>query len=563
MYQKLVGFVFLVVAVCSFWYFIHSNRREANMLFVNGIVYTLDPENTVAQAIALRGNRIVAVGSTEELTKRYKADTVIDLQGKTVMPGLIDGHGHVLSEGSRLLTLDLDGTTSPEQIADSVSTRTAEFGAGHWIIGRGWNQNVWEKKDFPTHELLDKAAPENPVVLWRVDGHAIWANQKVLDIAGVNAQTADPPGGKIYRDAKGNPTGVLVDNAMDLIEKSMPELSADEIEKRLKLALNECAQLGLTEVGDMGVDQQTINIYKKIIDEGECPIRIYAAILGSDTWQHYLETGREIGYGNGLLTVRAVKLYMDGALGSRGAALFDEYNDDPGNRGLTIMREGEIDTVCAEAIEHGFQVCIHAIGDRGNNIVLNEYEKALQNLPKDAPSPRWRIEHAQVLKESDIPRFEQLGIIPSMQPTHATSDMYWAETRLGSDRLKGAYAWRAILQTGSIIVGGSDFPVESPNPLWGIYAAITRSDKTGYPEEGWHPEQKMTRLEAVRAFTTWASYGEFQENYKGTIEPGKWADLTVLSKDIMEVPPSEILDTQVEMTIVNGKVVYQKPIIAQ
>jgi predicted amidohydrolase YtcJ len=560
MNQKTLGIIFLIVAVASFYCFVTMTPREANLLLINGIVYTLDEKNTIAEAIAIRGNRIVSVGSTSDLKEQYPQALTIDLQGKTVMPGFVDAHGHVLGEGSRLATLDVVGTTSAEQIVQMVAQRVQQSQPGQWIYGRGWDQNDWEVKEFPTHDILDAVSPNNPVILRRIDGHALWVNKKALELADITAATKDPDGGKIHRDNRGNPTGVLIDNAMDLIDKVVPELTDEEIEQRIKLALEECAKLGLTEVHDMGVDMQVIKIYKKLIDNGECPLRIYAAISGTgETWEQYRKSGPEIGY-KGLLTVRALKLYMDGALGSRGAALLEEYSDDPGNRGLTITSEAEISKACEQALESGFQVCTHAIGDRGNHITLNEYEKVLRTLPKGSPSPRWRIEHAQVLQLSDIPRFHELGILPSMQPTHCTSDMYWAEARLGPERIKGAYAWRSLLQTGSIILSGSDFPVESVNPLWGFYAAITRSDHTGYPQEGWRAQQKMTREEAARSFTHWAAYGAFEENYKGTIEVGKWADLTIFGRNIMELPPKDILFTDVAMTIVDGKVVYEKPI---
>ncbi|MGA2624372.1 MAG: amidohydrolase [Bacteroidota bacterium] len=561
MKQKTLGFLFVIVAVATFYLFTQSTPREAGMLLVNGTIYTLDPDNTVAQAVAIRGDRIVSVGRTDEMKRRYHADTVIDLQGATVMPGFIDGHGHVLNEGSRIHNLDVTGATSPEQVAKMVARRVQELQPGQWLIGRGWDQNLWPVKEFPKHDILDKVAASLPVVLRRIDGHAMWVNRKTMELAGINRDTRDPDGGKIYRDTKGNPTGVLVDNAMDLVNKVAPELTDEEIEQRLKLSLDECAQLGLTEVHDMGVDLQTIHAYKKLIDRGQCPVRVYAAINDpGETWNYYLQHGVEIGYGNGMLTVRAFKLYIDGALGSRGAAMLDSYSDDPGNRGLTVTAESDIEKNCRQALEHGFQVCTHAIGDRGNFVVLNEYEKVLKTMSPNAPSPRWRVEHAQVLQQSDLPRFAQLGILPSMQPTHATSDMYWAEGRLGLERVKRAYAWRSILQTGSIIIAGSDFPIEGVNPLWGFYAAITRSDRSGYPQDGWYPDQKMTREEAARAFTQWAAFGAFQEEVKGTIEPGKWADLTVFSRDIMQVSPMDVLKTDVEMTLVGGKIVYCRPV---
>ncbi len=547
-----------LIIIAVIYYMIRSTPREANMLLINGIIYTLDSNNTIAQAIATRENRIVAVGTSEDIIRAYKSKDIIDLKGKTVLPGLIDGHAHILGEGGRLQTLDLVGTTSADQIAKIVEEEVGKIQPEQWIIGRGWDQNDWAVKKFPTREILDKAAPNNPVLLRRVDGHAVWINSKTLEIAKITDDSKDPEGGKIYRDRKGKPTGVLVDNAIDLVNRVIPNLTEDEIDKRLILALNECAKLGLTEVHDMGVDLQTIKIYKKLIDAGQCPIRVYGAIDGdAETWKYYLQHGKEVGYGNGQLTIRSLKLYIDGALGSRGAALIEAYSDNPGNRGLTMASEDSLITICKQAFDRGFQVCTHAIGDRGNHIMLNVYEKILRSSGKEISSPRWRIEHVQVLQPSDVPRFNSLGIIPSMQPTHATSDMPWAEMRLGSERVKGAYAWRSMLQTCAHIIGGSDFPVESVNPLFGIYAAVTRQDKNGNPLDGWYSDQRMTREEAVRSFTQWAAFGSFEENEKGTIEVGKWADLTILSKDIMKIPPKEILDARVEMTIVNGKIVYE------
>ncbi|MDI6766007.1 MAG: amidohydrolase family protein [Bacteroidota bacterium] len=550
-----------LVIIGLIYYIIRSTPGEANYLLINGIIYTLDSNNTVAQAIAIRENRIAAIGTSADLMRAFKSTNVIDLQGKTVIPGLIDGHCHVLGEGGRLQTLDLVGTTSPEQIAEMVAKQSKEIPVGQWIIGRGWDQNDWNNKRFPTHQLLDRAAPNNPVLLRRVDGHAMWVNTKTMQLAGITAQTRDPEGGKIHRDNAGNPTGVFVDNAIDLINRIIPELTEEEIEKRLKLALNECVQLGLTEVHDMGVDLQTIKIYKKLIDNGECPIRVYAVIDGpGETWNYYLQHGKEVGYGDGMLTVRAIKLYIDGALGSRGAALVEEYSDEPGNRGLTLTSEENLTSICKQALEHGFQVCTHAIGDRGNHITLNVYEKVLQLSDKSFESPRWRIEHAQVLLPFDIPRFKQLDILPSMQPTHATSDMYWAEERLGASRVKGAYAWRSILRTGAHIIGGSDFPVEAVNPMYGIYAAITRQDKDGNPPGGWYADQKMSNYETVKSFTHWAAYGSFEENVKGTIEMGKWADLVVLSKNVFQLQTKDIFHTNVVMTMVGGKIVYEDSI---
>jgi len=540
-------------------------QQHASMVFINGKVYTANDNQPIAEAVAISGDRIIGLGTSEYILKHFRSNDTIDLLGKTVVPGLIDAHAHIVGLGNALQNLNLVGTTSAEQIAEMVQKKVSET-QSDWIFGRGWDQNDWNIQNFPAHELLDKVSGNKNVVLTRVDGHAVWLNQNVLLKAGITSATKDPDGGKILRDGNGNPTGILIDNAMDIIEKIIPEKSETEIEQSLLLAVNECAKLGLTEVHDMGVDLKTINIYKKLADEGKLPLRIYAAIsypstdMGKttrETWDYYLKNGVEINYKD-RVTVRAVKLYMDGALGSRGAALIEPYSDDKQNRGLTVMSESEVAKICEEALQHGFQVCTHAIGDRGNHIVLNAYENALKNYKGN--SPRFRIEHVQVLEPNDIPRFKELKVIPSMQPTHATSDMYWAEERLGSERVKYAYAWRSILNTKMLIAGGSDFPVESPNPLYGFFAACTRADRNNYPESGWYGSQKMTREEALKAFTFWAADAAFEEDWKGTIEGGKIADFTILSKDIMTIPQKEILDTEVEMTIVGGKVAYRKQV---
>jgi len=580
--------VLTILAVFLYFQFVH---QPADVLYVGARVYTMDKANTVVDGIAVRGDRIVAVGAAEDMMKAFRAKRVIDLSGKTVVPGLIDAHVHLLSLGVARLTLDLVGTKSEEQIAALVRQRVATSEPGQWIRGRGWDQNEWKSRQFPSHELLDRAAPNNPVYLMRVDGHAAWVNRKALEIAGITKETRDPEGGRFLRDARGNLTGVLVDNAMEVVGKFLPPPSDNEMEEAIDRAVQECLSYGLTCVHDMGVEKRGIEMYKRLIDAGRFPFRVYAALSApGETWEEYtgpdsagVKKGPLIGYGENRLWVRAIKLYIDGALGSRGAALLEPYSDDPNNRGLTVMSEADLRKAMDEALANGFQVCTHAIGDRGNNIVLNVYQAALQAHP--AKDPRLRIEHAQVLAPNDIPRFHQLGIIPSMQPTHCTSDMYWAEARLGPTRIRGAYAWRSLLNTGAIIPGGSDFPVESPNPLFGIYAAITRQDRQGRPRNaeevraffqlsaegitdtaafdgGWYVSQKMTREEALRAFTSWAAYAGFQENLLGSLEPGKLADFVVLSKDIMSTPPLEILNTIVERTVIGGKEVYRHELVS-
>jgi predicted amidohydrolase YtcJ len=561
--------------------------QPVDVLYVGARVYTVDKANTVVDGIATRGDRIVAVGSAADMVKELKPKRVVDLAGKTVVPGLIDAHVHLLSLGVARLTLDLVGTKSEERVADLVRERVGASEPGQWIRGRGWDQNEWRSRQFPSHEILDRVAPNNPVYLMRVDGHAAWVNKKALEIAGITSKTPDPDGGRFLRDARGNPTGVLIDNAMEVVGKFLPPPSDKEMEEAIGRAVQECLSYGLTCVHDMGVEEEGIETYKRLIDAGNFPFRVYAALSApGETWEKYVEPdssgsrqGPLIGYGGSRLWVRAIKLYIDGALGSRGAALIEPYSDEPDNRGLTVMSEGDLRKAVDEALANGFQVCTHAIGDRGNNIVLNIYEAALQ--AHAAKDPRLRIEHAQVLAPNDIPRFHELGVIPSMQPTHCTSDMYWAEARLGPTRVRGAYAWRSLLNTGVIIPGGSDFPVESPNPLFGIYAAITRQDHQGKPRNaddvraffqlsaegitdtsafdgGWYASQKMTSEEALRAFTAWAAYAGFQEDLLGSLERGKLADFVVLSKDIMTVPPLEILNTTVERTILGGSEVYRR-----
>jgi predicted amidohydrolase YtcJ len=390
-----------------------------------------------------------------------------------------------------------------------------------------------------------------------VDGHAVWVNGTVLQLAKITRATPDPDGGKIVRDKAGNPTGVFVDNAVDMVEAVMPQPSEEERTEAFQRAVEECVKVGLTEVHDMGVDMEGIGIYKKLIARKRFPFRVYVAIGGvGEPWNQYLKRGPETNGYDGRLTVRALKLYADGALGSRGAALIEPYSDDPGNRGLTLTSSGQLKVAAMQALDKGFQVCIHAIGDRGNNIALNVYAEVLKSDPAKAKDVRFRIEHAQVVDVNDIPRFHQLGVLPSMQPAHCTSDMYWAEDRVGPKRVRGAYAWRSFINSGSIIPAGSDSPVESPDPLRGFYAAITRQDQEGFPAGGWYPEQRMTREEALKGFTTWAAYASFEENTKGAIEEGKVADFTILSDDIMKIEPKQILDTRVEMTIIGGEVVY-------
>ncbi len=552
--------------------------QNVDALYLNGNVYTVDAKNSRVEAFAVKEGKVVATGSTAVLKGRFTAAKVIDLEGKTVVPGFIDSHAHLLSLGFARLTLDLSGVASTAEIAERVRRQVLRSQTGQWIRGRGWDQNLWPTKSFPTHRVLDAVAPEHPVYLERVDGHAIWVNARAMEIAGVTPETKDPRGGRIVRDERGHPTGVFIDDAIQLIARYLPPPSEHELDEALQTAIQECLSYGITTVHDMGVGLSELSHYIRAIDARRFPLRVYAAVDGpGDAWEYYLQRGPLIDYGN-RLTVRAIKIYMDGALGSRGAALIEPYSDDTTNRGLTLTSEEELQKIVEQALDHTFQVCTHAIGDRANNIVLNVYERATRK--KNARDHRLRVEHAQVLFPGDIPRFRQIGVLPSMQPTHCTSDMYWAEARLGPSRVRGAYAWASLLFTGTIIPGGSDFPVENPNPLWGIYAAVTRQDHHGLPRTaedvrkyfqvskegildptafngGWYVAERMTREQALRSFTRWGAYAAFQENVVGSLEGGKWADFVVLSHDIMNVTPQELLTTRVERTYIGGEEVYR------
>jgi predicted amidohydrolase YtcJ len=533
----------------------------ADLVLLNGNIITVNEDQPEAEAVAIRGERIVKVGDNEEVKKLVGEGTkVIDLGGKTVVPGLIDAHLHFMSYGNTKRMLDLVGTESKKDIQKLVADKVKSVSRGKWIMGRGWDQNDWPERErrFPSRYDLDKVARRNPVVLTRIDGHAYWVNSVVIKMAGITKNTPDPPGGKILRDEKGEPTGVFVDAAMGLVNSFVPRLTYEDRREDALIAMKECLSLGLTSIHDPGVGLEEIKVYKDLIDSGEFDFRAYVMIDGfTEAEEHYLKIGPEVGYGGNRLTVRSFKLFADGALGSRGAAFFKSYSDDPGNFGLLTYDPEKAYQLMVKALNAGFQVNTHAIGTKGNAMTLDLYERAFAEVK--VKDPRFRIEHAQVVRADDIPRFAKLGVLASMQPTHATSDMYWAENRVGPERVKYAYAWRRFLDAGVIIPGGSDAPVESPNPLWGIYSAVTRQDHKGWPKGGWYPEQCVSREEALKMFTIKAAYAAFEEKIKGSIEKGKLADLVVLEKDIMIVPAEELWKVKVLATIFGGKVVYQAP----
>ncbi len=534
-------------------------QQPADLLLLNGRVYTADAAHPRAQAVAVRGDRIVFVGSSHEAALlRGPRTNVVDLGGKTVVPGLTDSHGHFTSLGSALLTVDLVGTTSYEQVVERVARKATQTAAGSWIRGRGWDQNDWPDTRFPTHEALSRAVSGHPVVLARIDGHALLANARAMQLAGITRDTPDPEGGRILRDASGEPTGVFIDNAMSLVSRVMPAPTAAEMRQAVQLAMRELNRLGITSIHDAGVSCNEIRLYEQLARGNDWTVRNYVMIDGDSDQclNEMFKLGpRDNIDGRHMLAVRAIKLSADGALGSRGARLIEPYLDEPDQLGLQLIPPARIEDVARRALQNGFQLNVHAIGDGANRTVLDAFESALKAHPK--ADHRFRIEHAQILHAQDIPRFAQLGVIPSMQTVHQTSDMYWAENRVGWTRIQGAYAWRSLLDTGVIIAGGSDFPVESPDPLYSFKAAVSRQDADGWPAGGWLPQQRMTRTEALQHLTIWPAYASFRENIVGSITPGKLADLVVLSQDIMTVPTESILDTRVVMTIVGGRVVYE------
>ena len=538
-------------------------QAKADLVLVNGKIYTVDNARPIASALAVRGGRVLFVGSDAEARVLANASTqVIDLNGETVIPGIVDAHAHLLGLGDMLRRVNLGGSISYDQVVERVKAWAKDAKPGEWIEGRGWDQNRWTSKAFPTHDALSRAFPNNPVVLERVDGHAYLVNAKAMELARVSSSTADPEGGRIIRLASGAPTGVLIDNAQDLIDRAIPVPTRAVIRKAIIAAIAECNRLGLTGVHDAGVEPDTIRIYEELAKAGNYNLRNYVMLgdpgePGSPTASRnpYLLRGPQSALYDGHLWVRAIKLYADGALGSRGAALLAPYADEPTNSGLLRSRPEHIRTWSEAGLRRGFQVNVHAIGDRGNRIVLDAFESALGTVP--TADHRFRIEHAQVLSPEDIPRFAKLGVIPSMQPTHQTSDMRWAETRVGPQRIRGAYAWRSLLNTGVVIPSGTDFPVEEVNPLLTFHAAVTRQDPTNWPAGGWHPEQKMTREEALQSMTIWPAFAGFQESVMGSLTPGKYADFVVLDRDIMRIPDTEILATRVLSTWIGGKRVYE------
>jgi predicted amidohydrolase YtcJ len=535
-----------------------SDAAPGAMLIHNARIYTGDAGFTLiengAMAISEEGE-IVALGDSEPMLRTFPEARQVDLEGKPVLPGLIDSHGHLAGLALSYTRANLAGTKSKVEVISRLHEFEATLAEDAWLLGRGWDQNDWPEQDFPSRQDLDVEFPNRPVWLRRIDGHAAWGNSVALaqadrDLSG----DWQPEGGAIHRDEKGQPTGVFIDHAMSLVDSAVPAISREVLSAALDQASQTLNALGLTGVHDPGIDRATVELYLEKIRAGKFPLRVYAMADGMNETTSWLCENGPIDDPSGRLVMRSVKLYGDGALGSRGAALLEDYSDDPGNRGLLFVSQQQMEANMRRIMACGLQIGVHAIGDAGNRQVLDAYEKLIAELP-DNPG-RHRIEHAQVLDLADIQRFARMGVIAAMQPTHATSDMYWAVDRLGGERSRGAYAWRSLLDSGATLAFGSDFPVEEVNPMLGIYAAVTRQDMQGWPEGGWYPEQGVSREEAIRAFTLDAAFAAFMEDETGSLEVGKRADFIVLDRDILEVPAGEIFQILVEQTWLDGKPVF-------
>ncbi len=546
-FSQLSILLLLVITACS--------KQSDTQVITNVNGYTITGDSVLEfSTIAMENGKIVGIGG-DEIRQKFSEATIIDGESKTMLPGLTDAHGHVMGLGFQELQVNVAGIKSLDETLKKIKEYADENPDLEWIQGRGWNQTLWKENEFPTAADLDKIISDRPVWLSRVDGHAGWGNSVALQKAGISKDTPDSQGGKIIRDSKGNATGVFIDAAQWNIDSIVPEATEVEREMAFKKALEQMKRMGLTSVHDAGVSASDWNLYKKVADEDNLTTRIYAMIGGAgEEFDKLSEKGPVDSYSDDMLALRSVKLYSDGALGSRGAAMIDSYSDDPGNNGLLFYDQEQMNEMVLKVTEKGFQANVHAIGDRGNREVLNAFEYSKDKLGEQGL--RNRVEHAQIVSLDDIPRFKELNIIASMQPTHATSDKNMAEDRVGSERIKGSYAWKTFLEQGTIVAAGSDFPVEHSNPFFGLYSAVTRMDHEGAPKGGWYSNEALTREEALKAFTIDAAYAGHQEESLGSLEVGKWADFILIDKDYFNVSASEIWNIKVLQTWVAGKKVY-------
>lgn len=543
-----------------------ATQEPADMVLLNTKVYSVNPSEDVYEAVAIKDKKIIAVGSTSELSA-YVGDNTkeIDLNGKTVYPGFIEGHAHLMGIGQNLINLDLMKTKSYQEIVDAVAERAKSIPEGEWILGRGWHQDKWTQtpedliKGFPTHDLLSEAVPNHPVWLKHASGHAGLANAKAMELAEITKESKDPDGGEIFKGLGRNPTGLFNETAQGIINSIIPAESKERRSRVLSLAIASCQENGITAFHQAGSPSADVALYREFKEKGLLKLRMHVMLSGRDEplLASYFPKGPVIDSVDQLLNIRAVKLYSDGALGSRGAWLLNDYSDAPGKFGHNVTPMSVINDVTMRAAAAGFQVCTHAIGDRGNREVLDIYEKAFETYPEETKDHRFRVEHAQHIDADDIPRFAEMGVIPAMQAIHMSSDRPWAIDRLGKERIEeGAYVWQKLLSSGAKIVNGTDAPVEPVSALASFYASVSRRTLAGAPEGGYEPSEKMTRMQALRSYTLDAAYGSFQEDAIGSVEVGKFADFTILDKDIMTISEDEILNTNVMMTILGGEVVY-------
>ncbi|MBM4186806.1 MAG: amidohydrolase [Gemmatimonadetes bacterium] len=541
-------------------------RDTADLVLKNATVYTGEDGRPRAEAVAVKGDRIVFVGSSADAARFEGAATrVEDLAGAVVFPGFADAHYHLSGVGEREMTLNLEGTSTKEAFLAKVKERVDQTPAGAWVVGRGWIETFWTPPVFPTRQDLDAIAPDHPVMLTRADGHASIVNTRALEIAGVTKATPAPDGGALNKTPAGELTGMLIDRAQGLVGRHLPAETPEQLDSMIVIGARRSAELGWTQVHDAGGSWAEIGRMRRLYQAGQVKLRIYKAVGGpSPDADSLLAMGRSIGEFGGRLTIRAIKTWIDGALGSRGAFLLAPYADEPGSRGLITVDTTRFRAMLVKALERGIQVETHAIGDGGNRLVLDMYQWAFEAVPRgekraDPKDPRWRIEHAQIVDPGDIPRFKSLGVVPSMQPSHAIGDLYFAPSRLGGGRLVGAYAWKAFLDLGLPLAGGSDAPVERGEPMIEFYAAVARRDIRGNagPDSLWHPEQKLSREQALKLFTGYPAYAAFEDDRRGTIAVGKWADFTILDRDIMTVPEADILGAKTLLTVIGGEIVHR------
>ena len=561
----------LSILILSFFGCKSGPENPADKVFLNGTIYTVAEGNPKAEAVAVKDGLILAVGTSAEIQAYVgEATEVIDLQGKTMTPGLIESHAHLMGIGYNKLELDLMYVKTYDELVAKVGEAAAKAKPGDWIIGRGWHQDKWIEmpegavQGFPTHEALSAVTPDNPVYLAHASGHASFVNQKALELAGISNLKGERPkevtGGEILLDELGNPTGILAEKASGLVSRLIPAETPERDAEALILALKELNEKGITSFHDAGTPQSTIDLIQRFKDEGKLTVRQYVMLTGTQPalLEEWYRKGPMIDTADHMLTVRSIKLNCDGALGSRGAWLLEDYSDRPGHRGHETLPMSVVSEVSEKAIAAGFQVCSHAIGDRANQEILDRYEAAFGKYP-DAKNLRFRIEHAQHIHPDDIPRFGELGVIAAMQAIHLSSDRPWAIDRLGEKRIiDGAYVWQSLIKTGAIVTNGTDAPVEPVDPIPSFYASVTRKTLQGLPEGGYESDQKMSREQALKSYTLDGAFAEFEEDFKGSIEVGKAADFTVFDKNIMEIPENDILQTKVKMTVVGGRIVFSE-----